>query len=132
MIIVIVRAIPAGINELVDQSCWVIIFNICRAIGPWSEGICDNRKKKNIFWRLNKCQNFAGVWDFTYDNHRGRLFSREANNLRPTGNVSALRQIAVRRPTTVTKLAYFGQGNITVAQLQQQQLSLHHKHMVTV
>lgn len=28
----------------------------------------------------------------------------------------------------LTKLAYFGQGNITVAQLQQQQFSSHHKH----
>lgn len=37
VIFVIVRAIPAGIR--VDQSCWVIIFIICKAIGPWSEGI---------------------------------------------------------------------------------------------
>ncbi len=46
VIFVIVRAIPAGIR--VDQSCWVIIFIICKAIGPWSEGICDNRKMKYV------------------------------------------------------------------------------------
>lgn len=36
-------------SEWVHQTCRVIIFNICKAIGPWSEGICDNRKRNTFF-----------------------------------------------------------------------------------
>ncbi len=28
--------------NMIHHTCWVTIFNIRRAIGPWSDGICDD------------------------------------------------------------------------------------------
>lgn len=39
----------------VDQSCCVIIFNICRAMGPWSEGIWENMKGELQLSTQSKC-----------------------------------------------------------------------------
>lgn len=49
VIAVIVGAIPAGVGAA-DQGCWVIIFIISKAMGPWSEGICKTDAKRRLLF----------------------------------------------------------------------------------
>lgn len=54
MRLVIVRAIPAGAGFPFVQLCCVIILSICRAMGPWSEGIWGNDRRRRGVWFLSE------------------------------------------------------------------------------
>lgn len=41
------------LNEI-HHSCWVTIFNIRRAIGPWSDGICDDVMDRDVHIHSSK------------------------------------------------------------------------------